>query len=391
MTVLFCHDHRFVIRDGRVWTLGALDAETFAAYERVFGRMTVAARVHTLAPGEDPAKLSLTFDDPERLIVLPNLSSPINLLRPNPEAVSKLRAAIAATDIVIARLPSEIGLVALREARRLGKPAIAEVVGSWIDALARHGGRGAKLYAPIADWRMRRAVARADYVHYVSAEFLQRRYPNGRMTIGVSDVMVARPGPEVLEGRLARTTDARPLVFGMVAVISNRQKGVDIAIKALAKARRTDPGLELKVLGPGDPEPWRAVAAEQGVADAVQLCGPAQRGDQVLGWIDGIDVYVQASFQEGLPRALIEAMRQATPALASTAGGTPELVRDPWLHIPGDIDTLAAQMLAVRPAEVRAEMARTNFATALPYSLDEVTRRREDFWRAVMADAGISA
>ncbi|MCW3848507.1 glycosyltransferase family 4 protein [Sphingomonas sp. LB-2] len=391
MTVLFCHDHRFVIRDGRVWTTGALDAETFAAYERVFGPVTVAARLHALAPGEDPAKLSLTFDDVDRLVAIPNLSSPLNLVRPDPAAVRKLRAAVAATDIVIARLPSEIGLLALREARRAGKPAIVEVVGSWIDALSRHGGRGAKLYAPVAEWRMRRAVARADYVHYVSAEFLQLRYPNDKMTVGVSDVMVERPGPEVLEGRLARIGDARPLVFGMVAVISNRQKGVDIAIKALAEARRTDPGLELKVLGPGDPEPWRAVAAEQGVADAVELCGPAPRGDAVLDWIDGIDVYVQASFQEGLPRALIEAMRQATPALASTAGGTPELVREPWLHTPGDVAKLAAQMLAVRPAEVRAEMARTNFATALPYSLDAVTRRRETFWRAVMADAGIAA
>lgn len=367
---------------------GAFTAALFAHYERVFGAVSVAARARALEPGEDTSRLKETFSGEDRMIAIPNLSTLHSLIFSNPEARRLLRAAVAAHDVVIARLPSEIGLMALAEARRAGKPAIVEVVGSAYDALSSHGASGARLYAPVAEWRMRRAVARADYVHYVSSGFLQRTYPTRGFSVGVSDVQIERPEPAVLERRIATITDDRPVVFGMVGMFHNQQKGVDIVIRALARAREQDPGLTLRILGPGDLDPLKALAAELGLAGAVEFCGAAPGGPAVLAWLDGVDVYVQASFQEGLPRALIEAMRQATPALASNAGGTFELVERRWLHKPGDVDRLAQQMLTVRPAGVRLAMARANFAAAMPYSLDEVVRRREDFWQKVLAHSG---
>lgn len=388
MTVLFCHDHRFAVSEGRVLSPGALNRRLFERYERVFGPVTVAARARPAEPGEDLSRFTPPFEGEQRLVAVPDLSNLRSLILSNPKAREILRAEIAKHDVIVARLPSEIGLMALEEARRVGTPAIVEVVGSARDALSSHGARGARLYAPIADWRMRRAVARADYVHYVSTGFLQRAYPTRGFAVGVSDVQIDRPGPEVLKQRLATIAAKRPLVFGMVGMFTNRQKGVDIVIKALAKARETDAGLALKILGPGDMAPFEALAADLGIADAVEFCGSAAGGDAVLAWIDGIDVYVQASFQEGLPRALIEAMRQATPALASNAGGTFELVERAWLHKPGDVNQLGKQMLAVRPVKTREAMARRNFAAAMPYSLDEVARRREDFWQKVLAHSG---
>lgn len=388
MTALFCHDHRFVVSEGRTLSPGALNPRLFAHYERVFGPVTVAARARQAEAGEDLSRYMPAFEGEERLIAIPDLSNIPSLIFSNPEAHDLLRTAVARHDVIIARLPSEIGLLALKLARRAGKPAIVEVVGSARDALTSHGARGARLYAPLADWRMRRAVVQADYVHYVSTGFLQRAYPTRGFSVGVSDVQIERPEPEVLEHRLATITDARSVVFGMVGMFTNRQKGVDVVIRALAKARESDPTLTLKILGPGHMAPFEALARELGIADAVEFCGAAQGGAAVLAWLDGIDVYVQASFQEGLPRALIEAMRQATPALASNAGGTFELIERAWLHKPGDVEKLAAQMLAVRPAATREAMARRNFAAAMPYSLDEVARRREDFWHKVLAHSG---
>lgn len=388
MTALFCHDHRFVISEGRALSPGALNPRLFARYERVFGPVTVAARARQAVPGEDLSRYTPAFGGAERLIAIPDLSNLASLIFSNPQANDLLRDAVARHDMIVARLPSEIGLLALKLARRAGKPAIVEVVGSARDALSSHGAPGARLYAPLADRRMRRAVARADYVHYVSTGFLQRAYPTRGFSVGVSDVQIERPEPEVLERRLATITDDRPVVFGMVGMFTNMQKGVDVVIKALAKARESDASLTLKILGPGDMAPFEALVRELGVADAVEFCGAAPGGDAVLAWIDGIDVYVQASFQEGLPRALIEAMRQATPALASNAGGTFELIERAWLHRPGDAEKLADQMLAVRPAARRAAMARRNFDAAMPYSLDEVARKREDFWQKVLAHSG---
>ena len=388
MAALFCHDHHFVLHEGRALSPGAFTSQLFGYYERVFGRVTIAARARAPQAGEDLSSYSPVSSDEGRMIRLPNLSNPRSLIVPDPEARRRLRAAIDEHDVVIARLPSEIGLLALAEARDARKPAIVEVVASAYDALSSHGAPGARLYAPIADLRMRRAVARADYVHYVSNSFLQRAYPTRGLSVGVSDVQIDQPGPEVLERRLATITDTRPVVLGMVGMFHHRQKGVHVVIRALASARKEDPTLTLRLLGPGNIAAMKALADELGVADAVEFCGQAPPGAAVLAWLDGIDVYVQASFQEGLPRALVEAMRQATPALASNAGGTFELVDRAFLHEPGDHRRLAQQMLGIRPAATREQMARENFAKALPYSLDEVVRRREEFWRKVLAHSG---
>lgn len=64
---------------------------------------------------------------------------------------------------------------------------------------------------------------------------------------------------------------------------------------------------------------------ENGVADRVVFKGQMKH-QQVLEWIDSLDIYIQPSMQEGLPRALIEAMSRACPAIGSSTGGIPELL-----------------------------------------------------------------
>ena len=72
--------------------------------------------------------------------------------------------------------------------------------------------------------------------------------------------------------------------------------------------------------------------------------GVLPSGQPVLNWLDDIDIYVQPSFQEGLPRALVEAMSGGRPAFASTTGGIPELLPADCLHCPGDAARLGASI-----------------------------------------------
>jgi len=185
-----------------------------------------------------------------------------------------------------------------------------------------------------------------------------------------------------------------PLVLGMIAALFHRSKGVDVALKALAEARRQGASLSLRVLGPGDPAPWLAEAARLNISGAVNFCGVLPRGAPVLSWLDDIDVYVQTSFQEGLPRALIEAMSRAAPALASAAGGTPELVERAALHRPGDAHALARQMVEGLGRDQRRASAKRNFAVATGYAADVLNSRRTQFWRRFhryAADCGPAA
>ena len=75
-------------------------------------------------------------------------------------------------------------------------------------------------------------------------------------------------------------------------------------------------------------------------------------------------------------------MSRACPALASTAGGLPELLEPNELHKPGDAKRLGG--LIVRAAADQAwqeTQARRNFELARRYSKPELDRRRTAFWR----------
>jgi glycosyltransferase involved in cell wall biosynthesis len=108
-----------------------------------------------------------------------------------------------------------------------------------------------------------------------------------------------------------------------------------------------------------------------------------QSGQAVLDWLDGIDLYLQPSYQEGVPRATIEAMSRGCPIIASKAGGIPELIEQQWLINPGDIDNLAnlmIQMLDNPKARINAILK--NYEKSKEYSHEFLNSRRFTFWSA---------
>ncbi len=204
-----------------------------------------------------------------------------------------------------------------------------------------HGSFGARAYMPLATWRMRQAVARSEWTLYVTGAFLQRRYPSGGEQVSVSNVQLPDRDEAVLSDRLDKIAGSdRPLVFGMIAAMFHNEKRVDVAIRALARAVESGADVRLEIVGPGDTEALEALAHRLRVSDRVRFLGVLPAGEPIFSFLDGVDVYVQTSFQEGLPRGLIEAMSRALPALGSNAGGTNELLPDEWLHTPGDAATL---------------------------------------------------
>jgi glycosyltransferase involved in cell wall biosynthesis len=136
-------------------------------------------------------------------------------------------------------------------------------------------------------------------------------------------------------------------------------------------------------LGPGDPRLWQAKASRLGLASRIEFCGVVPSGVEVLSWLDTVDIYLQPSFQEGLPRALIEAMSRGCPAIGSTAGGIPELLSADCLHRPGDADGLGRLIVAgiTDRAWQRAQATR-NFAVAQDYAKDRLDAQRGAFWAA---------
>lgn len=292
-----------------------------------------------------------------------------------------LRARLAAADALIVRLPSEIGQLALHLARKLNKPYAVEVVSCTWDSLWYRGGIQGKLYAPYSFLQTRRAVRQAPYVLYVTREFLQRRYPTRGRSVACSNVELPSSDEAVLDARLeAIASGKEPYVIGTIGTLTVRFKGVQTALAALGAVREKLPSFEYQVVGTGDPAPWRNLAELHGVGDRVSFRG-VLTNERIFEWLDRVDLYIQPSFQEGLPRGLIEAMSRGCPALGSTAGGIPELLEPDCLHAPGDAKRLGELIVrAITEPTWRHAQAHRNFEAACGYAASVLDDTRSRFW-----------
>lgn len=379
--VVFAHDMIFYrAEDGRTYSgRGSWPWEQYLAFS---DGVVVASRGRDLADSLPDGLTDVTHPQVS-FVRVPSLSGPVVRLTHRREAKRLLADVLAGNQALVARLPSEIGMLAIEVAESMGMPWAVEVVTCTWDALWNYGTWQGKVYAPVSWAATRRVIRRAPFSLYVTRDFLQRRYPSRGRVVGCSDVNLPDTDQKVLERRLARANDApRPFTFGTIAALSVRFKGVQTAVEALGRSKAALPPFEYRIVGAGDPTPWRALAERAGIGDETIFGGALPAGDPVRRWLDDVDVYLQPSFQEGMPRALLEAMSRGCPAVASTAGGIPELLEPECLHRPGDVGALRRLIeRAASDAPWRVHQSERNAAVARGYSATALDRVRTDFWR----------
>ena len=126
-------------------------------------------------------------------------------------------------------------------------------------------------------------------------------------------------------------------------------KGIFDALAALgALARAGTRGWRLTVVGPGDPEPVRRAALEQGIADQVELVGALERRAlaQVLAQAE---LALLPTHTESFGLAVAEAQAAGLAVCAYAAGAVPELVEHGatgWLAEMGRPERLAELVAA---------------------------------------------
>jgi len=389
---VFIHDHCFAVPpSGVVYSPGKLAYGAWGRYLKVFDALTVVGRSRAIS-AEEARTMNMSSGSRVSFVFVPNLTRSMLGVRHVSEVRRILKQQIESADAVIVRT-SLLGTWAAALARKQRRPCAVEVVGDAWDAYWHYGSVTGKLYAPVAWWIMRRCLRQASFAIYVTREFLQRRYPCPGVCAYASNAEL-RPVPDsVLSQRLAKPwppaikTSARPKV-GMIGSLANRHKGLDVALRALRRLKDRGILLNLHVLGAGRLEAGRQMAKQLGVAELLHLDGSLPSGDPVIQWLDDLDVYIQPSLTEGLPRALIEAMSRGLPALASTCGGIPELLPKDCLHRPGDDRALAAHLLKMTEDSTwRQECATRNFYESKQYGIDAIAIRRDAFWSLFAAQA----
>jgi glycosyltransferase involved in cell wall biosynthesis len=253
-----------------------------------------------------------------------------------------------------------------------------------------YGSLAGKIYAPIRFWRARQVFKYADAVLYVTSQFLQKRYPTLGLSDQASDVQIDPPDPAFLESRLKRieNMEARaPLTFGIIGPVHHTHKGIDTAMTALARwSKETETkgvgrSFSLRILGRGDPSAMTALANDLGIENAVFFDG-LRPSNEVKNWLDDLDIYLQPSRTEGLPRATLEAMSRALPVITSDAGDMPSLIDPRYVHHRANAHDLAETLKDMcRDQITMAEQAKINFETIkTQYHPDTLKSRRDAFW-----------
>ncbi|WP_462180678.1 glycosyltransferase [Pseudoalteromonas gelatinilytica] len=333
MKLLFCHDHFFKVYKGDFYSQGKLDYSKFEFYLNYFDSIHAIGRKHNV----NELSPSLFKSNGKNVVVstLPNLSSLKGLLN-RARAKNKIANLIDNTDVVIVRLPSEIGLIAQKIALQKNKPVLVEVVASAKDCLWYSGSVLKKLYSFILEKRVANACKHASDVIYVTDGYLQKKYPTDYNSYAASDVEI----DYVLEGK--NWTDKNKYIIGMIGNPDLKIKGAITLYNAVNMLRKKGINAEVRILG-GDGCLFKG-KYPQTDTEWFTFDGVLSTRNDVLNWLGKIDIYAQPSLTEGLPRSLIEAMSCGIPCTATHVGGIPELISDEYLFSPNS-DVALAQIL----------------------------------------------
>lgn len=382
LKILFAHDHYFFMDEEKVYSESGFSYEMWRRYILKSNEVLVIGRGGILNNTQNLDEMNVSSGLHVNFLIIPNLSKPFIRFKEYSKTVEKVTEALNNTDCLIARLPSEIGSFAIKLAKKLGKPWAVEVVGHVWDSYWNYGDWKGKLYAPYATWKTKKLISQSSHAIYVTRNYLQDIYPCYGKTAECSNVEIPIIDQSILQSRFKKIeTTKSPMKIGLIGSLYASYKGVDTALQALKILKGQIPVFEFHILGGGNPQPWRDMAEKLGLEKQIFFSGTLPGGEAVHNWLSDIDLYIQPSLTEGLPRALIEAMSTGCPAIASTAGGIPELLDPSCLHRPKDFNKLAELIKkGILDVNWRKNQARRNYETAKQYSKLALDLKRDRFW-----------
>ena len=291
------------------------------------------------------------------------ITKPKSLILNSIKIFSEIKDAVLMSDAVYCRGIN--GIIAQKFAERNGIPHFAYLGGCIYDSMKTFGSFNKKVIAKFALKVTQKSIANTSNVIYCS-NYLTKRYPtSGKMYIW-SGVKVNHITKEIVtkrDNKIARKKNS--IRIGLIGYVSNKIKGIDTAIKALSKL---DSKYHLKILGGGDHSTYDLLVKELKLEGRVTFCGVLVGGKEVFSWLDDIDIYIQPSLTEGLPKATLEAMSRGCPVISSNVGGLPDITNNKYLHEPGDDKKLSELLIELSTNEYEMRtLSRHSFIVAERY------------------------
>lgn len=377
MSVLFVHDIKFrKDKFNNLFTNRSYNNEVWERYLKLDDELNVIGKLeHTEYSKEYSEKNFNEFNKsrlnariaPEKKII---------------QLFKFIRSEVLKNDYIIVRLPSLYGYIAIHYAKKYKKPYLLEVVGCTLDSLMNHSLKG-KILAYPSFFIMKNSVKNSPFTIYVTEKYLQKKYPSNGITTNCSNVILSNVDTFILEDRIKSIEELRQgkkITLGTIGALDVRYKGQRYVIEAISKLNNMGlTNIEYRMLGQGNDNNLKSMAEKLGVSNSVFFDGtlPTQ---EVFGWLENIDIYIQPSATEGLPRGLIEAMSCGIPSIGSNVGGIPELLdEDSLIDNRGKNVTRIIEILKSYNLDKMKSNSLRNFAVAKRYQKEIIEERRNAF------------
>jgi glycosyltransferase involved in cell wall biosynthesis len=290
-------------------------------------------------------------------------------------------------------VPGNVGTLVWKELRRRGMPFGVEVVGDPWTGFAP--GVIKTPFRPIFRCLFRRSLKaqcrKAVAALYVTTRTLQRWYPPGGYTVGVSDVNLEDAdfaAIEQVDAKVRRYLEPRsastPWCVVHIGTMSQHYKDHPTLLRGVASCIKAGVPIRLRLIGDGAyRDTFKVLASDLGIAGQTTFVGRIPAGQPIRDALDEADLFVlPSSGGEGLPRVIVEAMARGVPCIASDVGGVAELLEPSDVFPPKSAECFADKLAEVLNDPVRlTRMAHRNRKESEQYHSRVLTPCREEFLR----------
>jgi glycosyltransferase involved in cell wall biosynthesis len=368
--------------DGSIWTLTNFHQSFWVRYLSAFDEVLIVARCRQVS-SVPPHSRRVDRYPQIKFWPLPHYIGPYQFLLKKKAVKKSLNLVLKGSEAFILRIGSPIADLIIHELRKSGRPFGVEVVGDPYDTFAV-GANTSKLRFFFRWWFTRKLkweTKYADVVSYVTSVRLPSRYPplNAQKVIYASSIELL---PEQILNQARNYQNKISFKLISIGALEDWRKGQDLAFHCLKELDRKGFKVSLIWIGDGRARPEsEKLAKELGIDHLVEMKGQLPSGQAIFSALDEADIFIMPTRGEGLPRALIEAMARALPAVASNVGGIPELISEQFMHASEDVRSMTKiiEGLLTSPDKLN-QASRENLQKSKDYLSSELQHKRADLY-----------
>lgn len=200
---------------------------------------------------------------------------------------------------------------------------------------------------PLGSLQLRYLIKKMDCLVTVNHEGIEEFQAQGYALSRIQHI------PNGVSYSLSGKAEYNRVFFITTTVRLDRQKGIDVLLKAWANVVTHENNLKLLIVGKGPHETaFKELSQSLEISDSVKFIREVVK---IENYLEKADIFVLASRAEGMSNALLEAMSHGAPCIATNISGNSELMGEsPGLKIPRGDFRVAKNGLLVNPEDSEA-------------------------------------